>query len=715
MPSIESIHNWGKTTAKQLDEVVPANRKFQGSIDPTAVLPNKGFARAYLNRNAGKVESTSSSGTTRTVVTADTAPNQRTDEDPILSIPYEGQQIFVARWFGWEKDPNTPSILFNPSSDVADGTKDTEPALIVVTNIDPDNANNNDWEVLRLEQSAAKYKAAFKPDGPDMVPITNQNGKISLDVIPSLPGGAIYQVSDSTLAVFGDWLAEGASMHTYIDDISSNGDLAEGDEVVFLPGGTEPAEQWLLKDASNVQNSNNWIKTGTATGGGGGDVDAATESALGTILLSTQDQVNGGSGFDDQDRPLVVMPDQLDPWMDDLLSTLSDLSSVTGVNPSVSSTVEDYHSTKLLGYDPDSSKKGVVPVKEVSRRLHSDLTVNGVSVGGLDNNETLDKGESFEDILRKMLQQLNHPSYQEGGMSVEPSVATIDGFSTRPGFTKRRGNTLYVELQRKFLPEITWNTNRNDFGPVQEVRLLQNGSTMDSSTSANGSFTESNRAYGPGSGTDYAVAVEFDNTQDGQLESNNLQNGGSNSVGGFWEVTVQDGGQFKYRDAKNSFYSAENTKYSSGQLVNILTKDKTVRFTGRAPMYWARKDKQNVIEPLDQPNLIGRYGTYADLAEDTLWETSADTLTYGSGGSQTFSADGYMQFLFAVPTTRLNDPRLYYQPKVGAPFSRIDPVNSFNGKDLSPGNSQGSINYAFMTYAADTGSNFSGGRFKLEY
>lgn len=680
MPASEAIWNFDTNTKDALDAVVPSGRVFRGPMDPSLVLPNKGFAEAYLyeeNDDAIAVIEPNAPGGEQDVTVGE------------LPDPYEGQVIYVDQWFNFEEEDPTDDTRHDPHTDVQDGTLTPEPALVVITNVvDLDDSSRpgqsaavtgNDWEVFRVQNSAAQHKASQTTSESGVVPITNTDGELDQSMLPALPTGTTWIVEASGVSTLSDWMAL-ADITTAVDGASSLSDFTEGDYAIIKPANGDPNVQYMYS-GGGADAAANWVEVeGSGGGGGGAAVDSSTTSTEGTVELATNDEVqtndDANSVLQGEEGPIVVQPKNLRPW---LKHKLKNLTKVATADPQPGTDeVDKLHDSKVLAHDAQNDVVGTLPLSELSPRLSSSLQVNGVSVGNLNNGSILQKGQSIQKVLRDMLQQVYHPNYS----SANAGISDV----SNPPYSQQDGKDVYVESGVPFTIEVSPSTSENQNGALTSYEFIEDGSTAESGVSNPGNFTVSSVTLGSGTDKTIRFNATFNETPDSKLVPNNLQDPDDDGTG---EVEL---GESYEKQVSGSWVDATNA-------LGERTRGESIKYHAADLAFWRFG---SVVDDLYKGTRDPGF-TDVDYAElkGSGWArtgdyTLADTLMWSGGEQLLFDATGYGQFIFAIPQTIGSVSNLEYRSKPGDPW---DDAGSIVSKGTYTINA---VNYNFQFLIKDS-------------
>lgn len=169
----------------------------------------------------------------------------------------------------------------------------------------------------------------------------------------------------------------------------------------------------------------------------------------------------------------------------------------------------------------------------IKSRSSKDYTLNGTSLGALENGETIPEGTSMDDLLNMITQKAIAPSY------VSPSVSI-----SKSGEGTASGN---YEAGTSITPILTATFNRNDGGELTKLAILKGDSEVGSDTSSPYTYTGEAIVLGDETLTFSAKA----SYEDGAVKNNNL--GQSDATGQIKAGTVSSN-SFNYVGQRNLFW-----------------------------------------------------------------------------------------------------------------------------------------------------------------
>lgn len=169
----------------------------------------------------------------------------------------------------------------------------------------------------------------------------------------------------------------------------------------------------------------------------------------------------------------------------------------------------------------------------IKSRSSKDYTLNGTSLGALENGETIPEGTSMDDLLNMITQKAIAPSY------VSPSVSI-----SKSGEGTASGN---YEAGTSITPILTATFNRNDGGELTKLAILKGDSEVGSDTSSPYTYTGEAIVLGDETLTFSAKA----SYEDGAVKNNNL--GQPDATGQIKAGTVSSN-SFNYVGQRNLFW-----------------------------------------------------------------------------------------------------------------------------------------------------------------
>ena len=169
----------------------------------------------------------------------------------------------------------------------------------------------------------------------------------------------------------------------------------------------------------------------------------------------------------------------------------------------------------------------------IKSRSSKDYTLNGTSLGALENGETIPEGTSMDDLLNMITQKAIAPSY------VSPSVSI-----SKSGEGSASGN---YEAGTSITPILTATFNRNDGGELTKLAILKGDSEVGSDTSSPYTYTGEAIVLGDETLTFSAKA----SYEDGAVKNNNL--GQPDATGQIKAGTVSSN-SFNYVGQRNLFW-----------------------------------------------------------------------------------------------------------------------------------------------------------------
>lgn len=169
----------------------------------------------------------------------------------------------------------------------------------------------------------------------------------------------------------------------------------------------------------------------------------------------------------------------------------------------------------------------------IKSRSSKDYTLNGTSLGALENGETIPEGTSMDDLLNMITQKAIAPSY------VSPSVSI-----SKSGEGTASGN---YEAGTSITPILTATFNRNDGGELTKLAILKGDSEVGSDTSS--PYTYTGEAIVLGDETlIFSAKASY---EDGAVKNNNL--GQPDATGQIKAGTVSSN-SFNYVGQRNLFW-----------------------------------------------------------------------------------------------------------------------------------------------------------------
>ena len=139
-------------------------------------------------------------------------------------------------------------------------------------------------------------------------------------------------------------------------------------------------------------------------------------------------------------------------------------------------------------------------------RSTKDYTLNGTSLGALNDGETIPEGASIDDLLNLITQKAIAPTYTNPTVSIARS-----GSGTASGS---------YEAGTSITPVLTATFTKNDAGDLTELKILQGSSEVGSDTSSPYTYTGSAIVLG-----DETITFKSQATYtDGPVKNNNLGN-----------------------------------------------------------------------------------------------------------------------------------------------------------------------------------------------
>ena len=139
-------------------------------------------------------------------------------------------------------------------------------------------------------------------------------------------------------------------------------------------------------------------------------------------------------------------------------------------------------------------------------RSTKDYTLNGTSLGALNDGETIPEGASIDDLLNLITQKAIAPTYTNPTVSIARS-----GSGTASGS---------YEAGTSITPVLTATFTKNDAGDLTELKILQGSSEVGSDTSSPYTYTGSAIVLG-----DETITFKSQATYtDGPVKNNNLEN-----------------------------------------------------------------------------------------------------------------------------------------------------------------------------------------------
>ena len=233
-----------------------------------------------------------------------------------------------------------------------------------------------------------------------------------------------------------------------------------------------------------------------------------------------------------------------------------------------------------------------------SAELEDDVTAIGVSIGSVNDGDTLLKGLSFTDFAKKILQKRIAPTY------VNPSVS----LSTDAKSVLERGTSATIVITPTF--------TQNDAGAVTGYELFRDGVPIYADTACS-SYTDTISTLS-GTSIQYTCTVTY---ADGTVKNDNM--GDPNTTGQILAGSIT-GTASKINIALKYYYgnSATNTISSLSSLTGVLDtkKDLTLKFTAN-----------------DEYLILAYDSSYGDLSKiydqnkfDNTSSWTATTLTSGA-------------------------------------------------------------------------------------
>lgn len=233
-----------------------------------------------------------------------------------------------------------------------------------------------------------------------------------------------------------------------------------------------------------------------------------------------------------------------------------------------------------------------------SAELEDDVTAIGVSIGSVNDGDTLLKGLSFTDFAKKILQKRIAPTY------VNPSVS----LSTDAKSVLERGTSATIVITPTF--------TQNDAGAVTGYELFRDGVPIYADTACS-SYTDTISTLS-GTSIQYTCTVTY---ADGTVKNDNM--GDPNTTGQILAGSIT-GTASKINIALKYYYgnSATNTISSLSSLTGVLDtkKDLTLKFTAN-----------------DEYLMLAYDSSYGDLSKiydqnkfDNTSSWTATTLTIGA-------------------------------------------------------------------------------------
>ena len=169
----------------------------------------------------------------------------------------------------------------------------------------------------------------------------------------------------------------------------------------------------------------------------------------------------------------------------------------------------------------------------IKSRSSKDYTLNGTSLGALENGETIPEGTSMDDLLNMITQKAIAPSY------VSPSVSI-----SKSGEGSASGN---YEAGTSITPILTATFNRNDGGELTKLAILKGDSEVGSDTSSPYTYTGEAIVLGDETLTFSAKA----SYEDGAVKNNNL---GQPDATGQIKAGIVSSNSFNYVGQRNLFW-----------------------------------------------------------------------------------------------------------------------------------------------------------------
>lgn len=231
----------------------------------------------------------------------------------------------------------------------------------------------------------------------------------------------------------------------------------------------------------------------------------------------------------------------------------------------------------------------------IKSRSSKDYTLNGTSLGALENGETIPEGTSMDDLLNMITQKAIAPSY------VSPSVSI-----SKSGEGTASGN---YEAGTSITPILTATFNRNDGGELTKLAILKGDSEVGSDVSSPYTYTGEAIVLGDETLTFSAKATY----EDGAVKNNNL--GQPDATGQIKAGTVSSN-SFNYVGQRNLFWGT-----GVGELPE-LTSD-TIRGLANKKLNPTQGYSWNIPIAIGQQYVIFAYrSTLRDVNEVMYVETN---------------------------------------------------------------------------------------------
>lgn len=238
-------------------------------------------------------------------------------------------------------------------------------------------------------------------------------------------------------------------------------------------------------------------------------------------------------------------------------------------------------------------------------RTSKDYTLNGTSLGALQNGEKIPEGTSIDELLNMITQKAIAPTY------TQPTVTlTKSGSGTAAGS---------YEAGTSITPILTATYNKNDAGDLTKLAILKGSSEVGSDTSSPYTYTGEAIVLGDETITFKAQATY----EDGEVKNNNL---GNPDATGQIKAGTKESSALSFVGQRNAFwgYGAGTIESPSSDQIRGLANKRLNVSANNVISVAIATGSQHIIFALPAPRTLKQV-SYDDLGDKGMLSAFAKT------------------------------------------------------------------------------------------